>query len=109
MIFDEWADRLDLRAAAFEQFPPADAKKPWRCDGPCGQLMYGQERKNGWNYPTPEGLPVGYFLSEEYPRVCDVCWNLYSVLKDRSHWTALSANDNKARKRLSTGGNYLST
>jgi hypothetical protein len=109
MTFEEWADRLDLRAGAFEQFPPAGIKDPWRCDGPCNQLMYGQARDNNWNYPSPEGVPTGYFLSEEYPRVCDICWTLYSVLKDRSYWTTLLAERSKAYKKLTNGGNYLST
>ena len=108
MTFEEWADILDLRAGKYTKYLPAD-KTAWYCDGPCGQLMYGQWHEKGWNYPYPSNMPIGSFISPEYSRVCDVCYALHDNIKNRSYWVALQASDRKMIGKLGSGGSYLAT
>ena len=107
MTFDDWAESLNLRANTFEYFPPApDVRKAWRCTGPCGQLMYGLVRLKNWNYPSAI-VPAGFYLSEDYPRVCNVCWEMYSSISERSYWVAARATDKKKYHKLKNEGDYL--
>ena len=109
MTFDEWAELLNLKAETFAGFPPAvDARKAWRCCGPCGQLMYGVTRdwKRNWNYPN-ENTPPGSYINDQYERVCEVCWEMYSSISERSYWVAARAADEKKYTRLKNEGEYL--
>lgn len=110
MTFDEWADRLDLRATTFENFPPApDAREAWRCDGPCGQLMYGIAREKNWNYPAASDTPTGLSISKEFPHVCHVCWELYhnEQFDERPYWQIIAHKEKKKFEQLKREGDFL--
>jgi hypothetical protein len=111
MTFQEWADKVFAQAETMQEVDNKVAVKPWRCDGPCGQLMYGIERVKGKNYPTPEHTPTGLFISKDYPHVCHVCWEMYHVveLSSSGYWQRLDATDTKRKKQLGSGGDYLFT
>jgi hypothetical protein len=117
MTFDDWAELLNLRAETFEGFPPDKAaRKAWRCDGPCGQLMYGISRDRGWNYPNGN-IPGGSYISKELPRVCNVCHALYyyyvghpdEKVQDRiqAYWDAIRIADKDKFGKLKSKGDYL--
>ncbi len=117
MTFDEWAELLNLRAETFGDFPPPkDARKAWRCDGPCGQLMYGISRVKSWNYPN-ENTPVGSYISKDLPRVCNVCHDLYyyyvghpdEKVQDRiqAYWDAVRATEKTTFSKLKNKGDYF--
>lgn len=117
MTFDEWAARLELQERAFEYFPPAaNTRRAWRCDGPCGQLMYGITRIKSWNYPT-EKVPAGAYISTDYPRVCSVCHAMYYYYvahpddrtQDRlqKYWDELRAKDKKKFQQLRREGDFF--
>ena len=78
----------------------------WRCSGPCGQLMYNTEIVDGKVYPT-DTAPAGFFLSKEYPRVCHVCWDMFTVLDKSDYWKEVQEKDKQKRNKLGRGGNYL--
>jgi hypothetical protein len=110
MTFEEWAEILELR----EKLVPATTavdRIPWRCTGPCGQLMYGLEWIDGKLYPSPDNTPSGMFISKDIPHVCHVCWELYHALDNSptGYWQGLSAGDQRKIDRLGSGGSYLST
>lgn len=110
MTFEEWAEVLDLRAKLVPDIAEGD-REPWRCTGPCGQLMYGLEWIDDKLYPSPNNTPAGLFISKAIPRVCNVCWELYQAV-DKSptgYWQNLSVMDVKKNDRLGPGGNYLAT
>jgi hypothetical protein len=109
MTFEEWADILDLRAKLVPATIEGD-RKPWRCDGPCGQLMYGIEWVDGKSYPTPDTTPSGFCISKEYPHVCHVCWEMYHAieLSPSGYWQGLPDTKRKI-DGLRPGGNYLAT
>jgi len=111
MTFEEWSDAVFARAETLPETDNKVAVKPWRCDGPCGQLMYGIDRVDGQNYPSPTNTPSGLCISEEYPHVCHACWEMYHAieLSPSGYWQGLDATDTKAKKRLGSGGSYLST
>lgn len=107
MTFDEWVARINIKADTFEYSRPADdVRRAWRCDGPCGQLMYGIWRLKGWNYPGDQ-IPAGAYLTEEYKRVCECCWEMFDALKNRRYWKELSANDKKKYTRLKPEGDFF--
>jgi hypothetical protein len=110
MTFNEWSDLLMLREAGVSDATEVD-RTPWRCTGPCGQLMYGVDRIDGKNYPSPENTPAGLFISRDIPHVCHVCWELWHVVEKSpaNYWANLSISDNKRKRGLEPGGNYLFT
>jgi hypothetical protein len=110
MTFEEWADILELRAKLVPDTAEGD-RNPWRCVGPCDQLMYGVEWVDGKLYPTPENTPSGLFISKDILRVCHVCWELYHAVErsPTGYWQGLSAGDKKKYDGLHPGGNYLTT
>jgi len=108
MTFEEWSDLLYLREKLVPETREA-AQGPWRCTGPCGQLMYGIDRVDSHNYPSPFGTPAGMFISKECPHVCHVCWEMFHVLTDSPYWHNMSVLDKKKVDKLGSGGAYLST
>ncbi len=110
MTFEEWADLLELRAKFAVATKEGD-RVPWRCVGPCGQLMYGIEWIDDKSYPTPDNTPAGLFISKEIPHVCHVCWEMYHAVEKSptGYWQGLSAGDKKIIDRNRGGGNYLAT
>lgn len=110
MTFDEWAELLDLREKLVSSETAGD-RRPWRCTGPCGQLMYGVEWINGKSYPSPVNTPSGMFISKDIPHVCHVCWEMYHAMENSptGYWQGLSAGNNKRTKGLKPGDNYLAT
>ena len=110
MTFAEWEVLLNLRAKLVPDTTEVD-RRPWRCTGTCGQLMYGQEWIDGRLYPSPDNTPSGMFISKEIPHVCHVCWEMYHVLENSptGYWQGLSAGDQKRTKRNGPGSNYLTT
>ena len=120
MTFDEWAELLDLKGDTFSGFPPKPGiKGAWRCTGPCGQLMYGLELHKNWYYPTIKNLPVGNYISKEFPLVCQLCHNLYyyyighpdDKVQDRiqAYWDAIRSADNKRYQRLKREGDFFAS
>jgi hypothetical protein len=80
----------------------------WRCDGPCGRMMYNVDIIDGRFYPV-EGAPPGFFLSKVYCRVCQVCWDMYTVLDKSDYWKDVQEKDKQKQRKLGRGGNYLAT
>jgi hypothetical protein len=111
MTFEEWADLLELREKLAGDQIAKPANKPWRCVGPCGQLMYGIEWINGKPYPSPAQTPAGLFISKDIPHVCHVCWEIHHSLENSptGYWQSLSVNDKKKYDGLRPGDNYLAT
>ena len=78
----------------------------WRCDGPCGQLMYNINIVDGKSYPA-ETAPEGFFLSKEFQRVCCVCLDMFTVLDKSDYWKEVHDKDKQKWNKLRRGGNYL--
>jgi hypothetical protein len=57
----------------------AGTAEAWRCTGPCQRLIFNLD---AMGRPT-SGAPGAHFISERFPRVCSVCYDL--------HWTAQSS------------------
>lgn len=59
-----------------------DLSEPWKC-GACKRLMHNIDPRG---YAT-QGAPLPVFVSDEYPQVCNVCYEMYSALaKNKSYW-----------------------
>lgn len=110
MTFGEWETLLNLRAKLVSDNTEVD-RRPWRCTGACGQLMYGQEWIDGKLYPSSENTPAGMFISKDIPHVCHVCWEMYHVLENSptSYWMGITEARQKKYKKLLPGSDYLST
>ena len=110
MTFQEWADSLFLRASDVDDSPESPVIKPWRCCV-CEQLMYGIERVKYRNYPTSKHTPAGLFISVLYPHVCHACWEMHNALEraPSGYWQRLAMTDDRKKKQLGAGGDYLFT
>jgi len=112
MTFEEWSDLLELRAMLTSGYSEVENNRaPWRCCGPCGQLMYGIEWEGDKFYPVPYDTPAGLFISKDIVRVCHVCWEMYHACEKSptGYWQGLAAGDQKKIKGLKPGDNYLTT
>lgn len=78
----------------------------WRCDGPCGQLMYDLEVIDGLLYPT-ETAPPGFYIANLNARVCHICWELYNIIAKKEYWQEVSEKDKDKKRKLGRNGNYL--
>lgn len=80
-----------------------DDREPWKCTGPCGRLMYNVEYIDGEPHPAP-GAPAAKFVSNDFPRVCNLCFALYEAANERAHFRELHKKwkeaAESARKRL---------
>lgn len=83
--------------------------EPWRCEGPCGQLMYNINHKG---YPAP-GAPIGYNIrpSGKNTRVCALCCDMYVtalenpyMAKCHSEWME---EQTRIKEKLGSGKKYL--
>jgi hypothetical protein len=79
--------------------------EPWRCQGPCGSLIYNVTPEG---YPAP-GAPTGYDIEPDGQKLktCATCTQLYVIvlendylLKEHGRWAA-------SREKLKPGSNYL--
>lgn len=74
----------------------------WRCSGPCNQLIYNIERVDGQNCPVP-GSPESKFISTKFPKVCNVCWEMYLVVNTSQYWKRLDETKVSNNKKLKNG------
>lgn len=75
-----------------------DYIESWKCQL-CNELMYNVEWRDGKKYPAP-GAPAANFISPELYRVCDVCFFMDNLLRDRRYFVDLEAGKAREVKRL---------
>lgn len=84
--------------------------KPWRCEGPCKELMYN---KDGNGYPAP-GAPIGFTVHLDIgvsKRVCCTCAEMYLVVRESSYMhrqhTEWMQESQQRKEKLGSSGKYL--
>lgn len=81
-----------------EQIEDIEPAEPWRCVH-CNALIHNIVWIEGRAYPT-EGAPSARYISEQYPRVCQMCFDLYKTLEERVYWRQLQSDKQDEIRRL---------
>jgi hypothetical protein len=80
-------------------------REPWRCKA-CRALMYNVDYHGHHGHPR-EGAPEPHYLTAEFPEVCEACYEMGKVIRDKEYWSTIIAGQKKVFNRLKDGGNFL--
>lgn len=81
---------------------------PWRCSS-CRYLMYNLQFIDGRFAPVA-GAPHSKFLSKEFPRVCNVCFDMHTIVSTSNYFRNIETHEReeyKKTRRLFPGEDYL--
>lgn len=80
----------------------------WYCSA-CRYLMYNLQFIDGFYRPVA-GAPNSKFLSKEFPRVCNVCFDLHTIINTSTYFRNLETHEQaeyEKKRKLFPGGKYF--
>ena len=84
--------------------------EPWRCSSCCA-LMYNLQFIDGFYRPVA-GAPNSKFLSKDYPRVCNMCFDMHTIASTSNYFRNIETHEQEEHKKLRKlfpGGDYLNS
>lgn len=79
--------------------------EPWRCFA-CNIFVYNVRWIDGGFYPVG-GAPQGLYISKLYPKVCNVCYDLFNCLISNDYWKQVQDEEKTRHRKLRPGSDYL--
>jgi hypothetical protein len=82
------------------------AVEPWRCSS-CNIFVYCIGYIDGDWYPIA-GASQSKYISITYPKVCNICYDLYHAVIESDYWKKVQDAENTKIRKLRSGSDYLS-